>query len=165
MNKTICFTGHRRIGGRYVNDLHRNKIYTPLREAVARAIDKGFDHFISGGALGTDQVAAQVVLDLGAKLTIARPFPSQACKWPQGSVSRFERLCSDADQVIDVSPDPFSAKKMQVRNQWMVDHSQTVIAVFDGHKGGTFNCIQYALKQGRLVLTLNPNTNEQRWIK
>jgi uncharacterized phage-like protein YoqJ len=54
--------------------------------------------------------------------------------------------------------------KMQKRNEYMVDNSDFVIAVFDGEqKGGTFNCIKYALNQTNRNLQIhiiNPNTLE-----
>ena len=36
----------------------------------------------------------------------------------------------------------------QIRNEWMVDHSARVIAVYNDEPGGTRNTIQYAEIQG-----------------
>ena len=36
----------------------------------------------------------------------------------------------------------------QLRNQWMIDHSSKVIAVYDGQPGGTRNTIMYAKAHG-----------------
>ena len=35
----------------------------------------------------------------------------------------------------------------QIRNEWMVDHSARVIAVYNGEAGGTQNTILYADKK------------------
>lgn len=162
--RTLCFTGHRKIRGAYVSDLVDNPIYPALFQAIKRAAVKGFDMFISGGALGTDQIAAQAVLDLGLYLAIAKPFPSQSSNWPSQSRQMFENLCKKAVQLIDVSPDPYTPGKMQVRNEWMVDRSDVVIAVFDGNSGGTANCVKYARSKGRPILVIDPNTLVERWL-
>jgi len=47
---------------------------------------------------------------------------------------------------------------MNDRNEWMVDNSDYVIAVHDGSKGGTYNCIQYAKKNSKEITTLPPKT-------
>lgn len=163
----IVFTGHRKFGGQYINPGVGHPVYEVLANIVSRAVAKGFDAFISGGAIGTDQLAAQVVIDLDFAdgLTIARPFPSQSCKWPQRTQAIFDDICDRAANVVDVSPDPYSPAKMQVRNQWMVDRADVVVAVYDGSRGGTANCIEYARAQGKPVLLLDPNTLVERWLR
>lgn len=44
--------------------------------------------------------------------------------------------------------DAFSYGAYQRRNEWMVNHSDRVIAVYSGEAGGTRNTIDYAKKQG-----------------
>ena len=58
---------------------------------------------------------------------------------------KYESLISAADLVKVISPE-FSENAYQARNQWMVDHSGRVIAVYDGKAGGTRNTISYARK-------------------
>ena len=68
--------------------------------------------FLSGGALGVDQWAADIVLDLKAeelkksygrhcniKLIVAQPFPSQSAKWPQEVRRRYEKILQKAIEV------------------------------------------------------------------
>ena len=38
----------------------------------------------------------------------------------------------------------------------MVDHSDCVIAVWDGSRGGTGNCVEYARKQEKHILYITP---------
>ena len=38
----------------------------------------------------------------------------------------------------------YSMASFQIRNEWMVGHSNRVIAVFNGESGGTKNTIDYA---------------------
>jgi len=45
----------------------------------------------------------------------------------------------------------------QKRNEWMVDHSNRVIAYYNGAPGGTENTIDYALSKGIEVVSNNPD--------
>ena len=41
---------------------------------------------------------------------------------------------------------------MQKRNQWMIDNSSQVLALYDGSgSGGTFNCLEYAKQSDKSV--------------
>lgn len=174
MGQTLCFTGHRpnKLGG-YSGERAKtiqDGIFGKLVHVVQRAIDVGFDTFISGGALGIDQIGAEAVLHRKRnpafshiKLIIARPFPSQACKWPRFSQENFENLCEKADKIVDVSEDPYSPEKMQIRNEWMVDNSDAVIAVWNKSGGGTGNCVDYATKQFKPILVIDPYTLVEKW--
>lgn len=165
MSKIISFTGHRpnSLGGYNVNDPLNLKIIAALQEAIVKQIQKGNKRFISGGALGVDQWAAVAVLHAKTRLhqkdvhlTIARPFPEQDAVWPNRSKDEFRRICKMADVVTDVSPGPYAAWKMQKRNEWMVDNSDIVIAVFNGSAGGTANCVNYAKQKGKEIILINP---------
>jgi uncharacterized phage-like protein YoqJ len=156
--KTVCFTGHRpdKLGGYDEQNPLAMHVKGKLEKHVLALIEKGFTRFISGGAIGVDTWAAEIVLRLresndSLHLTIARPFPSQAGKWNDVTRARFEAICSKADHVVDVSPDPYEPWKMQKRNEWMVDHSNFVLAVWDRTPGGTSNCVKYAMKQNKPV--------------
>lgn len=172
MGKALCFTGHRpnKLGG-YSGERAetiQSGIFEALVTAITNAVTSGFDTFISGGALGVDQIAAEAVLYVkekhpDIKLIIARPFPSQSCKWPEYRQEGFKNMCNTADEVIDVSSDPFTPQKMQLRNEWMVDKSSAVIAVYNGGYGGTDNCIKYAQKKFKPILMINPYTLVKKW--
>lgn len=173
MGLTVCFTGHRpnKLGGYIEPNPTMAWVCEQLYDAMVKAESNGTNTFISGGAIGVDQWASKLVLDrrtawqLNTRLIIARPFPSQSNKWPRASRSHFELLCSRADEVIDVSPDPYSPAKMQIRNQWMVDRSHGVIAVWEGTSGGTKNCVDYALKQGKPIYWINPLTKHVQILR
>ena len=42
------------------------------------------------------------------------------------------------------------------RDEYMVDKSSLLIAVFDGSKGGTKHTFDYALKKGISIVRINP---------
>ena len=49
---------------------------------------------------------------------------------------------------------------MQKRNEYMVDLADRVIAVWDGSKGGTANCVKYAEKVGKEIIRIEPYNRE-----
>lgn len=168
--KTLCFSGHRpnKLGGysgRHAEQLQRN-LANKLIAVIRRSYVAGFSTFISGGAVGVDQIAAQAVLQFReqnpVQLIIAAPFPSQPKLWSAGVREKYRVLLNMADQIIYCSGDPYSANKMQIRNEWMVDKSQAMIAVWDGSAGGTRNCTEYA--RNRIpILLIHPNTLREHW--
>ena len=52
-----------------------------------------------------------------------------------------------ADYVKYICPE-YCKDCFQTRNEWMVNHSAKVIAVFNGEKGGTANTVKYASLKG-----------------
>ena len=45
---------------------------------------------------------------------------------------------------------------MQKRNEYMVDRCDKLTALWDGSSGGTGNCVKYAIKQNKNILTIVP---------
>lgn len=164
---TACFTGHRiaafekqfSMDSRGVEEI----VFSLLREAITMLYDLGVRTFISGGAIGVDQWAISVLLEMRLKYTdiriiVAKPFPSQARVWPPLVQEKFNYLCSQVDEVINVSDDPYQPWKMHVRNAWMVDQSGTIIAVKmdEVNSGGTASCLTYAQKKGLNIVHIEP---------
>ena len=56
------------------------------------------------------------------------------------------KIIKNADLVKEIN-DYYFANCYQARNEWMVDRSNLVIAVFTGQKSGTKNTIDYANKK------------------
>jgi uncharacterized phage-like protein YoqJ len=166
MGKTACFTGHRpnKLGGYNENNPIMLNVRRRLDSAITQAIRAGYTDFISGMALGVDIVAAEIVLDKkkeyeNIKLIAAVPFEGQEGNWPEHSQERWRKVMSQADEIVYVCEPGYAAWKMQKRNAWMVDNSQAIIAVWDGTKGGTGNCVEYAKKAKHKpkIAHINPN--------
>lgn len=58
-----------------------------------------------------------------------------------------------ADYIKEVNP-KYSHNCYQIRNEWMVDHSARVIAVWNGSPSGTKNTIMYANQKGVPVVNI-----------
>lgn len=142
-----CFTGHRpdkmEFGEKEIKPL--------LEKAIDEAISKGFVTFITGMAMGTDIWAAEIVLDRRKKnndlhLICALPHPGFENRRSFVEKMRFSRIIKNADLVKEIN-DHYFTGCYQVRNEWMVDRSNLVIAVFNGQKSGTKNTVDYAKRK------------------
>lgn len=156
---TVAFTGHRpdKLGGYGENPL-QSWVRNQMRDRL-QALKPGM--VISGMALGVDQWAAEICIELALPFTAAIPFEGQEGKWPLNSQLHYRKLLEEATLKHVVSPGGYAAWKMHKRNQWMVDTCSTLIAIWDGSSGGTAGCVEYAKKVGRDILLIDP-TDFQR---
>ena len=133
------------------NLLCRDSALADLR-CIECSIKDGFTTFICGMARGVDIVAAEIILKMkkgnsNLRLICALPHPDFEKRWSKDWQQRYNAILSQADYIKTVC-DAFSYGAYQRRNEWMVNHSDRVIAVYSGEAGGTRNTIDYAKKQG-----------------
>lgn len=156
----ISVTGHRP-NKLFGYDMH-NDYYTLMKKYFKEMLIKmKCTKAVSGMALGVDQVYAEAVVELkkegyDIKLIAAIPCQNHPCKWPEQSQEHYHELLKHADQITLVSNIPYEPYLMQVRNEYMVNISNEVIAVWDGTKGGTGNCVRYAESINRPITVVNP---------
>lgn len=144
----VCFTGHRPEKLRRI----KPEIVKDLKKEILQATDEGFNVFISGMARGVDIWAAEIVLQLRAdgknvRLICACPYNGFEENWNIYWRLKYRSVLKAADYVKYVCPE-YSRGCFQIRNEWMVDHSAKVIAVFNGEKSGTGNTVKYAARKG-----------------
>lgn len=142
----VCFTGHR-----------PEKLTQPdhtvmhlLEKEIRQAIADGFTTFISGMARGVDIWAAEIVLRLRnegypIRLICASPYDGFEQGWRTDWQNRYHKVLQNADLVRFIC-NGYSRACFQIRNEWMVNHSARVIAVFNGEPSGTKNTIDYAAR-------------------
>ena len=131
-----------------------------LYDTIEDLIGKGYAHFISGGAMGMDMFAAEIVLELKDKypwiyLEMASPFDGQADKWTPQYQARHERLFAEADKVTATSHE-YTKSCMFKRNRYLVDNADLLLAAYDGQPGGTAMTCDYARKIGVPIQTIMP---------
>ena len=148
-NKIVSITGHR-----------PNKLFGYGKEAEIKLIDFAFcileNHqpkkIITGMALGWDQAVAEVCIELQIPFIAAVPFKKQDSVWTTENKSQYQHLLEKSEDIFIVSQGEYAAYKLQVRNQWMVDNSEALLALWDGSSGGTCNCVSYAQKKSREIV-------------
>lgn len=159
----IAFTGHRpqKLGGFDPTNPKRVAVRTAIHDVLQRAINKhGETHeivVISGGALGVDQDAASIANKLGLPFIVAVPCQGHDSKWNPSDKARYKTMLSHASQVVMVHDGPYNNTCMQDRNEWMVDHCDALVAVWDGSSGGTANCVKYAQKMKKPIIFIDPD--------
>lgn len=143
-NKRVCFTGHRpeKLG---ITEEEAKKL---LKKEIENAVKDGYVTFISGMARGIDMWAAELVLEEKKKnpnlrLICASPYEGFETRWRAEERERYSRIMKEADLVRYICR-RFDYSCFQIRNEWMVNHSNRVIAAYNGTSGGTKNTIEYA---------------------
>jgi uncharacterized phage-like protein YoqJ len=106
-------------------------------------------------ALGWDQALASAAVICNIPFLAAIPFQGQQRVWPKTSQIYYDNLLALASDIIIVSEGGYAGWKMLVRDKWMVNESEAVLALYNGDKsGGTFHTVQYANKVGKQVINL-----------
>jgi len=148
----MAATGHRpdKLGG--YGDEVTARLIAVAEKGLLRLKPSGM---IVGMALGFDLAVAAACVRLDVPFKAAVPFPGQEARWPEATKERYRLLLSRAEEVVFVSDGVYAAWKMHKRNEWMVDRSSAVVALYDGSReGGTFRCVEYARKKKREVHNL-----------
>lgn len=150
--KTCCFTGHRKLPQDKIE-----QILIRLNQEVDNLISQGITDFISGGALGFDQLAASLVVakkEMGnnIRLIFALPCKNQDMLWSAEQKRLYRGLLDEADEIIYVSEE-YTNDCMKKRNQYVVDRSAYCICALIFEAGGTAQTVRYA--RGRTINVIN----------
>ena len=160
----ICVTGHRpsKMPPEYGYNINNHK-WGELKEQFKRILlDNYCTEAITGMALGVDTVFALAVLELkelgcDIKLLCAIPCRNQEKAWKTEDQLLYKHILSKADKVKLVSDYEYKSFLMQIRNEYMVDLSDKVIAVWnESPRGGTYNCITYARMHNKEIINVKP---------
>ena len=150
---TCCFTGHRNF-----SQDKNEQIVKRLSEEIDSLIKQGITIYISGGAVGFDQIAASAIIrkrEQGAdiRLIFALPCRKQDKNWNERQKQLYRSLLSKADDIVYVSED-FTPDCMKLRNQYMVDNSNYCICALTKNISGTGQTTRYARQQGVEVINV-----------
>ena len=139
--KTCCVTGHRDLPQNEIN-----KIKTALAHEIDAAVTDGFTCFMSGFADGVDQYFVELVLERkqttpALELIAVIPYRKRLDSLNKKTRTR-ELLEACADVVV--IQEKYLPSVYSHRNRYMVEHSDRVIAVYDGREtGGTAKTIRF----------------------
>ena len=105
-----------------------------------------------------DLWAAEIVLEQrkrndAIKLICAIPHEGFETRWSAEWKQLYNSVRDHAD-LVQIIGKGYHSGIYQVRNEWMVNHSARVIAIFNGQPSGTKNTIDYACRQGVPVVRI-----------
>lgn len=160
---TCCFTGHRwqkLPWGENEEDERCVAMKVRLREEIVNAINKGYIYFISGMALGFDIMVAEMILELKKdypqiKLIGALPCKDQYKVWKPYQIERYKKVLAKCDNVRCLYA-TYQDKCMLERNDYMLNNSSLVIALYNGKGGGTGYTVRNAQKKGLTTIIIEP---------
>ena len=149
--KTCCFTGHR-----ILPKEEREQIRARLARAIRDLYEEGYRHFVAGGALGFDAVAAETVLAFrrhypDITLTLMLPCADQDARWTDEERAIYTAQKQAADEVITLA-DRYFDGCMQKRNQALVDAASACIAYMTRLRSGAGQTVRMAHAAGLRVI-------------
>lgn len=149
-NITCFFTGHRSIPSQ-----KREKITAQVERAIRMLYSRGYRSFICGGAVGFDQLCADLVLRLkneleGIELRLILPCLDQDKFFTDKQKESYRKIRAAADK-IDVLYQNYTRSCMLERNRKMADESSVCVAYCIKDTGGTAYTIGYAAKKNILT--------------
>jgi uncharacterized phage-like protein YoqJ len=139
----LGITGHRptELGGYNIDNQIYKKVYSLVKKSF-KEINP--EMIISGMALGADQLAIEAAIELDIPFLAAVPFVGQESVWPAESKTKYKELLTKAKETVIVSLGGYSPAKLHLRNHWIVNHSDQLLAIWNGKQsGGTFECVNY----------------------
>jgi len=160
--QSACFTGHRpeRFGQADEYQKAEQMISSMLVDEIIRTIDRGCTVFYCGMARGTDLLAGEAVLSLQplypkTRLIAVIPYPKQPYYWEDQWVARYNQVLHRCDETVTIAQN-YTDSCFFLRNRYMVDHSNHVIAVMNPEEshGGTVQTIRYAKRQNKSIAVI-----------
>lgn len=157
----ICITGHRpdKLWG--YNIMTRN--YIALKNKFKELLVKyECDELYDGMALGTDMVCAMAAIELrnegyNIKLHCAIPCKNHSSLWNDDDKMLYDSIIKQADMVTLVTDSVYTGSYLlKKRNEFMVDNTEQVIAVWNGSASGTSSCINYAKRKNKPIFIIDP---------
>ena len=138
-----AFTGHRHLPPEITKPLIK-KVILPL-------IQNGVTDFYNGMAIGFDLLAAEAVLSLKKKFPYLRLIACIPCYGQEKSFSaedkkRYVRILKQADEQVLLS-EFYYRGCMQVRDQYMVNAADVLVAYCEKTTGGAAFTVKYCQKK------------------
>lgn len=167
---TFCITGNRpeKFPFNYFDkaSLEMTAYYTCLKNLTAEYLKNGYRHFITGMARGVDLDFAEQVVNFkktfrqysDVVIEAAIPHRAQADRYDARSKRKYDLVLAFCDKVTFIS-ESYSPDCFFIRNRYMVDNSDSVIAIWNGDmSGGTFYTINYAREKGKDIRLISLKT-------
>lgn len=153
-DKTICFTGHR--PQKFLDNIPIsekviiNSIKTLLTLMTADAYNRGARYFLTGMAYGVDLWAGELLLYMkqflpDLHIIAAVPHKNHENSFYGREKELLYKIGKASDAVLCISEKP-SRWCFLKRNDYMLEHSGTVLGIIHVNEGGTAYTLQKAAK-------------------
>lgn len=146
MKRACALTGHRELPQKF----DKNQLYDRLEELIK----KGYDTFFCGMAEGFDLIALECLRDLKEKYHIyieaCVPYEGQELHFAPAERKKYRELLLWCDRKTVLFPG-YRNGCFLVRNRYMVDCADTVLAYCVKTSGGTAYTVNYAREKGKEV--------------
>lgn len=156
----VAFTGHRPPKLDMAWDGRSSADVAIRADMTDWLLELGCTDVITGMALGIDTNAARVAYQMGLPYHAYVPFKGQEGRWPAARQADYHTALGLAASVVYTSSGGYNPAKMQVRNEYMADNCDVLLAYWDGSAGGTANCLRYADYKGVRII----NSREERGL-
>ena len=164
-DKVCSFTGYRfhKLYSAFGRGGDLNKLKEKLRAEIDSLIKQDFTVFQCGMALGSDMLFADAALEFKrsyprVKLNAIVPCLGQEKSWNRWQQEKYHYLLENASYVKLVSDSEYFDGCMQIRNRYLVDTCDLLLAVYDGKKGGTMHTVEYAKRNNKKISIIDPST-------
>ena len=168
----LGITGHRpdKLFG---YDMRRPE-YENMRKSFQKLIlELHVERIVCGGALGADLLFLEAAVQLNqmlksamasdenltgpvrlTEIVIAAPFPGYDSRWKKADREKLAELQKHCETIY--ISDFYTPYAYQKRNEYIVDVSDIILAVWDGSPSGTKNCVEYAQKRRKPIIISRP---------
>lgn len=150
----IGVSGHQRIPAAVVS-----QIVPQVRQLIAKQPTPLIGY--SSLAAGADQLVAQLVIDAGGDLHAVIPAAGYDTTFDDDTLPTYRALLAAATTVTELPFTEPSEKAYDAAGHYVVDHSDILLALWDGEPsrglGGTADAVAYARSIGRAVHVVWPD--------
>lgn len=143
------------------------KIKNVLTAEIKKLYTQGVNTFWVGGSIGVDTWSAEIILTLkkqrdftDMRLCVALPFPGFKAHYDAKQQTRLRDILQSCDEKVVVSKQE-SIKAYQVRNEYIVDRADCLLAIYDNapsFRSDTEMTVYYAKKRKLPIILIHPDT-------
>ena len=148
---TVAFFGHR-----YIDNIYR--VEKILENQIRKLLDENeYVDFLVGRNGDFDQCASSSVFrvrtdyrDYNSSLVLVLPYPTAEYI---NSEEYFEKYYSEIE-ISYAAAKAHPKAAIQIRNREMVDRASMIICYIEKKKGGAWQTVEYAIKQGKKIINI-----------
>ena len=171
MLKSCAVTGPRPTRFKFTYNEHNKgcvRLKGRLRSQFTELYRQGVRRFYVDGALGVGQWSGEILLRLkehpeyaDIELVVVMPYPGHDARWDERSRQRLAFLIRHSAEHVTIGTTACRESFLQ-RNQYMVDHADCLVAVYDGVHSpdtGESYMVEYAEKRNVQIILIHPDTS------